>query len=149
VQITKAARDAMFLNIKAAAGAWDPADTFIGIATAIASSGLDTLLADVTEPAGTVGDRVVLAAFGAPYTLINGDRVADTDAIEFRPASSADACVVVGYYLTDDLAAGILKGFEYFAAPIALPDENAAVTIVFRLTLSPAGTWSASVVIDG
>lgn len=145
MQLTAATRDAILGNLIATGGAFDPAATFLGVALSITNNGLGTVLADVSLGPGGMANRQAVGVWGTPYTMNDGRRVVDAPAREFRPASSAEACVIGAWYVAN----GTLKAFQQLPEPVALPDQNRAMTLVFRLTVDPTGRWDASVVLDG
>jgi hypothetical protein len=112
---------------------------------AITNTGLTTVLADITAPPTSVAVRQAITAWGAVHEMLNGCAVVDGPAMGFSPTSSADACVVIGWYLASAITAGTLLAFGYFPTPIALPDQFSEAGIIVRLTLDPAGQWDANV----
>ena len=149
MQLTESALSAILANISATGGAFDPADSYLGIFTAIVDSGLDTVMADVTPADATAYPTQVLTSFGTAYSMIDGRKVRDAPGKTFRAPDDTTPTVALGWYLSDASTAGVLKGFGFFDAPVNLPNEDAAVTVVFRLTVDPLGRWSAEVVFNG
>lgn len=145
--LTSGARDAILSALIAGGGPFDAAILQIGVATGIVNNGLAEVNADLTLPPGGMATKQALTSWGTPYTMGDGRRVVDAPAKEFRPASSAEACVIVGWYLST--ASLVLKAYAYTDAPIALPDQTRAMTVIVRLTVDPAGRWDASVIVDG
>jgi len=149
MQLTRTSIDLILANITAAAAVFTDADTFLGLFTEIADQGLDTTLADVTLPPGGLATAIDIGTWGTAYRLVNGQPVRDADPVEFRPASSAEATIVTGWYIADAAAAGNLLGFGYFADAISLPDEFAAVTVILRLTVPNVTAWDVTMSYNG
>lgn len=142
-------RDGILAGIIEVGNILDPAAVFVGIFTAIDDNGVNTVLADLTEPAGDPGLRTAVTAWSAGYTMIDGRRAADGPLVQFRPADETEACVAIGWYLATAAAAGSLLQFGYFEAPVPLPDENAAVSVIPRITVDPDGRWDATISFNG
>ena len=149
MQLTAAQRDAVLADMIAAGKAFDPVAVFVGVYTAIADHGLNTVIGDLTPPPTSVAVRQAITAWSAVHELLNGCAVVDGPAMSFSPASSADATVVTGWYLASAISAGTLLGYGYFPSPVALPDQFSQAGIVVRLTLDPNGQWDANVYFDG
>lgn len=147
--MTRGHRDAILAKLIAATGPLDPAALFMGVFTAVVDHGLDTVIADLTVPTGAPGTRQAVTPWGAPYNLLTGAYVVDGPALVFRPASSAEACTVVGWYLSNAAVAGNLLRFGLLTEPVVLTDELDALTLIFRAIVDPAGQWDGLVEIDG
>lgn len=133
----------------AATGPYDPASTFLGVGTAVEDHGVNTVLADITEGAGALATRVAMTAWGAPYKLADGRWAVDGPPAHFRPADVTEQQTVAVMFYASAAVAGTLKAFNDVVPSVSLLDENYAVTIYPRLTIDPAGNFSAEVVIDG
>jgi len=149
VKFTDAILMTMLENIIETGNAFDPAALFLGVATAIDDLGAETTMSDITEPTGAMATRVALTPWGSPYKLDDGRWVADAPLAAFSPADATEGTTLVGYFLNTAGAAGTLKGFDFFDAPINLIDEFSQVSIIFRLTIDPEGRWSQSIVFNG
>lgn len=149
MQLTQAALDAMLSLLIDADGTFEAGGVFIGVFAGINDVGLATVIGDITPPPTTVAVRQEVDAYSTPYSMLDGRRVADGPLMQFRPGSSADATTVIGWYAADSITAGNLLGFGYFDGPVALPDENSAVNVIFRITVDPTGSWSAEQVFNG
>lgn len=131
----------------AATGPFDPAALFIGVYTAITDNGQDTVQADVTEGTGALATRVAVTPWSAVYKLADGRWCADGPLCTFSPASAAEAQTVAGWFLNSAAAAGTLKAFEPLPSARPLPDENADLKIIPRLTIDPDGRFSVTAVL--
>lgn len=149
MQLTRTLIDNIMAAVTAAAGPIDDADTFLGAFTAINDQGLATTLADLTLPPGALATAVDIGTFNAAYFLQNGQPVRDADPVTIRPASSAEATTVIGWYIANAAAAGDLLAFGYFAGPIPLPDEFSAVTVILRVTIPDVQGWDVSINYNG
>ncbi|HEV2461714.1 MAG TPA: hypothetical protein VGS80_25435 [Ktedonobacterales bacterium] len=147
MQLTLAQLEACLAELIAAGKAFDPAATYMGLFTAISDKGLNTALSDLTLAPGTLGPALAVGAWSAQYQLIGNQQVVDGPLLGWVPASSADECTVMGWYFASAASAGVLLGFGYLPAPVTLAYPDSALKIVPRLTLDPAGMWSAEVVI--
>jgi len=128
---------------------FDEADTYVGLFTAIDDQEQDTELADLTQATGAVATRQLITAWGTRYIMEDGRHVIDGPLMTFAPASSAEAQVVIGWFMADAIPGGLLKAWGYFPDPISLPDQYAHANIVPRITIDPLGRWSAEVVYNG
>lgn len=149
MQLTQATLEQALNDLIATGKAFDPAATFLVPFTAIADSGLTTVLADVTLAPGTLATPVAVTAWGAQYGLIGGQQVVDGPPTVWAPASDADDCVVIGFAWVNSATPTVLLAYEYLETPVNLVYPNTSDTFVPRLTLDPAGQWSASINWDG
>lgn len=148
--IVNATRTAIMAAIKAATKIYDPADVFVGVAEAIVDNGRNTVLADITPPAGAgVAARQAVTTWSDPYVRPNGQEVVDSPLLDFRPANATEATSVVGWYAADALVAGNLIAYGVFPASIPLPDEFASCPVIMRVVVDPNGTWDSTVVLNG
>jgi hypothetical protein len=136
-------------DIIATGATFDPAATYLGLATAITNHGITTDMTDVTPPSGALATRKLLAAFTAAYDLENGCVVADANLLTWATASSGDATTIANWYLADALTAGNLLGFGPVTPPAVVPYPGGRFSMVFRITLDPRGQWDASVYWNG
>lgn len=130
-------------------GAYDPATLFMGVYTGLADHGAATVLADVTQATGQMATRKAVTPWGVPYKEADGRWVVDAPALFFTPADSTEAQTLAGFFIASLITAGVLKCWAPFGVAIPMADENAQVTIVFRLTIDPLGRFSAEVVWNG
>jgi len=149
MRLTDDQMEAMLANLIDAAAAFDPAATFLGVATALDDQGPITDLADVTQATGAMATRQALTTWGAPYKMADGRWVADSPLRIFSPASAAEAQIITHWFYASLAVAGVLMAWGELADPVSLPDENANLNIVPRITLDPDGRWSAEVVFNG
>lgn len=130
-------------------GPYDPATIFMGVYTAIADHGPATVLADLTQGTGALATRVAVASWSAPYKMVDGRWAVDGPPCRFSPASAAEAQTVVGWFVASLATLGVLKCFAAVVPPISLPNETWDMVVVFRLTIDPAGRFSAEIVWNG
>lgn len=128
---------------------FDPADTWVAVATAITDRGGATAMTDVTPPPGAVATRVPIATWIGPYRMNDGRWAIDGPVARFTPASDADACTLTHWLLADALTAGGLKGFGFITPNITLDNELNKASVVARITLDPDGRWDATVTWNG
>lgn len=147
--ITVTARNGIMAGIIEAGNIFDPAAVFIGVFTAINDQGINTAIADITRPEGTGFDLTAVTTWGAAHDKPDGRRMVDAPVKVFRPTDETEAATVIGWYAASAATAGNLLAFGYFDAPVALPDENFAVSVVYRLTVDPLGRWDATVEYNG
>lgn len=147
--LTDAQMRAMLTALTATGGPFDPAATYLGVATAIADHGSATVQADVTAPPGAAATRGVLASFDGPFKLSDGRWVMEAPSQNFGIASSADACILANWFLNSAAAAGTLKGFGSIFPTVSLVDQYSEFQFVFRLVVDPQGRWDASVQWNG
>jgi hypothetical protein len=133
----------------AASAVFDPAAVFVGVATNIMDKGALTSMTDVTEATGKMATREAVTTWGAPYMMNDGRAVVDSPNKVFAPLDATEQQVLTHFFLADAAAAGNLLYFEVLPEPAALADENDHLTVVIRLTVDPAGRWSASVSWNG
>lgn len=149
MQIVAGLRDDILTAITATDGPLDPAAVFLGVGTAVDNQGLQTLLADITQGTGALATRQAVTAWSAEYTLNDGRAVRDGPLMHFKPASSSEEQTLQVWYIADALTAGNLLAYGLIFPAVPLPDENAVWSIVLRVTLDPAGRWSAEVTYNG
>lgn len=149
MKLTDATLKAYLTSVIATGKMFDPAATYVGVASALTDHQGATVQADVTEATGAMATRQAVTAWGTPYKLDDGRWVVDGPNCTFAPASSVQGQVLSHWFLNSAATAGTLKAFEAFASPVDLPDETKAVTICPRLTIDPAGNFSASIVFGG
>lgn len=130
-------------------GPYDPAATWVGLASAIDDKGPATAMADVTEAPGGLATRVKVTAWSAPTKLPDGRWCVDGPLCKFTPASAADAGIPSHYFYASALVAGNLKAWHPILPGINLIDNTTALSMVPRLTIDPAGNFEASVVFAG
>jgi len=148
--ITNATRDAILAALIETGNIADPVDLFVGVFETLTNNGRFTVLSDLVMPAGAgLATRQPVATWSDPHVKPNGLAMVDSPALEFRPANAGEGTTVQGWYVANDLVAGALVAFGLFPAPVPLPDQTAAVTVVYRLTVDPDGTWDSTVVYNG
>jgi len=130
-------------------GPLDPANMRVGIYTAIVDNGLTTVLDDLTLAPGSLATPLTFTAWSEPYVMTDGRRVVDSEALVFRPASGADFCVVIGWYLALDGTPDVLLLYNTMAESVNLPSTDSQMTLIVRFTLDPLGRWGAEAVING
>lgn len=146
---TDAVLQAILARAIAAAGPFDPAALFLGVATAITDLGVNTTMAQVTEATGAMLTRVAITPWGTPYKLASGSWVVDGPIAIFAPASAAEAQVLSHWFLASAAVAGTLKSFEALTPARTMSDENSQLNIIPRLTVDPTGNVAVSIVFDG
>jgi len=121
----------------------------LGLFTAVNDMGLDTTFADVTQPSGAPG-AASNWGLGAPLSVSpQGYFVMSGGRSTWRPTNSSEACVVAGWFLRGTATPGELIGFDFFPAPIALPDENAVVSVIPYVALPLSAVFAGGTIIDG
>lgn len=133
----------------ATGGPYDPAATFLGVATAIVDKGALTQQSDITEPTGAMATRLAVTSWGTPHKLNDGRWVVDAAPMTFQPADETEHAILVGFFLNSAATAGTLKCFNFFPSAIELIDHTRTLSIVMRLAIDPKGNYSAEVVYNG
>lgn len=149
MQIVKAARDDILDALIAAGGPFDPAALFLGIGSAVVDTGLDTVLADITQADATDYPKQAVTPWGTPYTLTDGRRVVDGPALQFVPPDNTSPQSIGVWILASALTGGTLKAFQVVDPPVLLETTDNSWTIVVRLTVDPDGRWDVSVAWNG
>lgn len=149
MQITAGMRSGMLGVWTGTGGPLDPAATFLGLYVARAASGLGTQLSDLTLPPGALAVAVALDAYGTAYLLADGSLVRDATVQEFRPADADNGFLAMGWYLSTADEDGQLLAYQDFPEPIPLPDENSALSLIFRPKLDPVQSFESTITIDG
>lgn len=143
-------RDAIMAALIDTGGPWDPTTLYIGLAEAINDNGIDTVMADVTEPAGTAGDRQAVTTWTGAHVKTDGAAMVDSPMRTFRPTDYTEATTVSYWYVADAATAGNLVAFGPIAPPISLPDEDYAVSIVLHAIVSPETLrWFEATIMNG
>lgn len=130
-------------------GPYDPAATFLGVATAVDDHGADTVIGDVTEAGGDLSDRIAVTPWGTPHKLADGRWAVDGPLAIFRPADDTEAATITFWFLATLVAAGVLKAWAPVSPPVYLIDENSTISILPRITIDPEGRFSAEIVVNG
>jgi hypothetical protein len=143
------ALDAALGDATATGGAFDPAATYVTLLTAITDNGVNTVLADLTEPTLADYPRQLVTAWGTAYRLTGGSPVRDGPLMQFRPPDNVHPIVVVGYAYVDASTAGNLLDFERLPEPVALNLTTDVLDIVPRVTAPASGPWFVDETWDG
>jgi hypothetical protein len=146
MQICRAALFAAAGDIVATAAAFDPVETFIGLAQGITDIGLNANLTDIVPGTGNLAVRKEVTTWAGPFALADGSPYYESPLMTWIPASSADAQIIVGFYLATLITAGVLMGYGVFPAPIQVVDATTPINFVMRLVLDATGQWSAEIV---
>jgi len=149
VQIVAGLRDGIMADITATGGSLDPAAVFVGVGTAVNDQGLATLLSDITQATGALATRQEVTTWSSAYVLNDGRAVRDGPLMHFKPASSSEAQTLQVWFIADALTAGNLLAYGLIFPAVPLPDQFAVWSIVLRVTVDPAGQWSAEVTYNG
>lgn len=128
---------------------FDPATVHVGVFESISVQGPQAVLADLTVPDGTAFPRLPVTAWSTPYRLTDGSSVVDGPVMQFSPPDDTTPTVLQGWYIATALTAGAILAYGFFPSPIAVPDENAAATLVLRLVTNATAGWSAEVSWNG
>lgn len=146
---TAAALSAWLSSIIATGKMYDPAATFVGIATALVDLGQATTQSNVTEATGHAATRVAITSWSAPYPLIDGRWAVDSGICVFTKTSSDSPETITNWFLNSASSAGTLKAWGDVAPNVPLAVGSAPLSIVVRLTIDPTGRFDASIVWDG
>jgi hypothetical protein len=146
---TQAVRKARLVEILATGGIYDPVTCFVGLYTAVTGHGENTVLADLTQATGAMATRQEVTTWTTPYLLADGSWVADSPTMEFRPADGTEAQTVQGLFIASLIAAGVLKAYWPFPAPVELLDHDHAVSVIIRVRVDPRGQSDANIVFGG
>lgn len=149
MQLTQAALDGVLSNIISTGNEFDPASTWLGVATGIVDNGLATTMANVSPASGAMSARVKMSPWGSVQHLISGLSAVDGPLASFTPASSAEAQSLVAWFLATASAGGNLIAYSLINPQVNLPDQYHSWMLVLRLTVDPSGTWDVSVAFDG
>jgi hypothetical protein len=141
LKLTRAQVDAVLAALIATGGPFDPAALFAGVAQTLATSGLLTVIGDVTPPTGAAATRHPVT-WGTPYVLNDGSAVVDSAPVTFRPAG-AETGSVAGIFLADALTAGNLVASAGETPPVPIMASH-PYTVVVRLVVDPEARWSVS-----
>jgi len=125
------------------------ASTIVGVYAEVVPNGLDTVWADITQPAGSTGIPSAVTITRSPYTLSDGRRVVDLGRCVFTATGEPDSAVVTGWYVATGDTPPLLIGYEPFPAPVSLVGPGGRVTVRPRVTVDPHAAWSASVWFNG
>ncbi|MHB8735444.1 MAG: hypothetical protein ACYC6M_09105 [Terriglobales bacterium] len=145
MQLTSLALKEAMTAITAAGQVFDPTKLFLGVATAIVPHGINEALADITLPPGTLAPLQEITVWGPSYLSKGNLETVDSGIHTFSPTTTADAAVIVGWYLMDAASAGNLLAYAFLPTPVTLAGPQNILSIVIRLTLDPNGQWDASV----
>lgn len=149
MQLTQTQLDAALGDMIATGGAFDPAATFVGVATAVNGQGLLTLMSDLTKATGAMATAVAVTAWSDVYHLGDGRSAVDGPLMTFAPANAGESQVLTAWYVGNLATSTVLYGYGAISPPAILTDEFHSWSIVLRLTLDPSGQWSAEVTFDG
>lgn len=149
MQLCDNALQGILAGITETGNIFDPAATYVGVATALTDNGQLTTMTDVTEGTGDLATRQAVTAWGSPYKLVDGRWAVDGPLMSFRVADNTEAQTITNWFLASASTAGTLRGFGLISPPANLPDEFAEWSIVLRLTVDPDGRWSAEITFNG
>lgn len=149
MQMTAAIRDALLEALTATDAPLDPAAVFMGVGTAITPSGLNTVLADITQATGAMAVRKPVTTWSDVFTLTNGTAYVSGPVMTFSPASSSEAQTLSVWFIADALTAGNLIAYGIISPSVPLADHSQSWSIVLRVTLDPSAQWSAEVTFNG
>lgn len=149
MKMTSAVLKAILDVIVAADGPFDPAAAYLGVFTAIDDKGQATALSDVTQATGDAATRVHVTPWSSSYKLSDGRWVADGPVCAFRIGDSTEHQVIIGWFLASAGTAGTLKAWGLLPQAVELVDEFTGLQVIPRVTVDPAGRWSAEVVYNG
>lgn len=149
MQLTEATLQAIAAALIPTSGVFDPAATYVGMATALTPLGLATTMAQVTEAIGTGFARKLITSWAGPYELEGGAIYYEAPAQIWHLGSSDAAQTVVWFFLNTASTAGNLIAFAMLAAPWIASTPLDALTFVMRVVVDPTGQWSAEVSFNG
>lgn len=149
MQITQHALDGCLSDIIATGNQFDPAATWIGVATGINAQGLSTTMAMVSPASGQMSARVKLSPWNGPFHSLTGQSYDVGPNANFSPASSAEAQTLVAWFIADASVAGNLLGYGLILPNVVLADNTHQWNIVMKLALDSNGIWSLEMVGDG
>lgn len=146
MQLVRATIDGALGDLIAAGGIFDPATLHVGVYQALAVTGIDAVMADITPPTGAAAVRQPIV-WGTPGVLADGSAVVQSGLHEFEPAGAEEGSVE-GIYLANALVAGLLRAYapEIIPVPISLGHNYSCVV---RLVVDPTGRWSVSLSWNG
>lgn len=148
--ITAVQRNAILARLIAAGGPWVATAVYLGVFETITPNGLNTNIASITVPPGGMATRQAVTTWSASHIMNDGRAAVDSPSKEFRPASSAEATALQGWYLADAATAGNLIAWGTFPQTINLADETRAAFVVARLAVPPlGGEWAEAIAMNG
>lgn len=146
---TAASMQAWLTTITDTGNLYDPADTYVGVATAVDDQGQATALADVTQATGASATRVLITAWSDPYPMEDGRWAVDGPIAQFQQGGGDDAQTITNWFLADAATLGVLKAWGTVDPPRTLLPDGAIFSIVVRLTIDPDGRFSQEVYWNG
>jgi hypothetical protein len=149
MQMCRAALAGALTDITAAAAELDPAAVFVGIASAIVDNGVDTVLADVTQPAAASYPKTAVTTWSTLSDLVDGSPVRDSPIKTFRPPDNTHPTTVSYVILTTLAVAGDLIAFFPVNPSVNLAVTTDSFSVVVRVMLDATGRWDASVKWNG
>lgn len=149
MKMTAAVLEAILAAIVDTGAVFDPADTYVGVATAIDDQGQATAQSDVTYALGGAATRVLVTAWSDPYPLNDGRWAVDGPIAAFALTGADVNQIITNWTLSDAATAGVLKSWGVLNNPIELIADGAPLSIVVRITLDPDGRWDASIIWNG
>lgn len=136
-------------NLIATDGPLEFDNLFMGVYTAIADHGQDTVLADITEGTDDLGLRYPITTGDGPLLANDGLWYVECTPATFELGAGQPNQVVLGFFLVDAEAEGNLLGWEPLPAPMAFSNQYQRLDVVLRLAADPDGRWSASISYGG
>ena len=144
MQLTSYALQKIATELIAASAIFDPTKVFLGVATAIVPSGINTAISAITPAPGSLAPLQEITNWGTPYLAKNNLEVVDSGIHTFSPTTPTDAATIVGWYIMDAASAGNLIGFGFLTVPVTLAGPQNQLSIVLRISVDPSGTWDVS-----
>lgn len=127
----------------------DPATVFFGLFLAGPVPDPPGTVADFTLPNATAYPAVAITTWGAVQYLADGSSAVSSPPMTNVPANAAGAITPTGWYLATAVTGGNVLMWGLFPTPIPMADEHHPLTCIVRVALPLAGSYEATVAING
>lgn len=107
---------------------------FLGLFTNPITLTGQTLMADLTEPTSVAGYARLAAVWGPVSNGPNDGYKTVAGTVQWN-GDTAHPVTIIGWFLASALTAGALKFAEVFEAPIPLPTDDDALTLILEYVL--------------
>jgi len=148
-QVTLQMLEGVASDLRKTGATFDPATTYVGLATAVVNNGVNTVLSNLTEATYTGYARALGSPWAGPYQLNTGSTYFQGVMNKFVGPSDDSGENIVAFFLVDAETAGDLLYFVVLDTPVGLFSTLDALDVMLRIEQDAAANWDASIIANG